>query len=258
MRRALRLEPTQSINQLLTAQKLRELSSSYLRHTIRRPIKPGDTEGLLSTQKARIRANPSDFFFIYCRQIIPRVEDSIERTLLEKFKSTLKSPLERVEVEEAYLQRKDNLAKIPEREDPASEAESKDTIVQHTDELGRVIQSFHGDGLTHHTFEDIGRYTVFPKAMTERMLPSVMFGRYQSSELERNSDRSYGIQTREEGLRITNDLSRLTLPSQRQIDYLQIAMMDNKLIKEEIMQDEENYVAVYQDMCLSLLDFIEN
>jgi len=103
MRRALRLEPTQSINQLLTAQKLRELSSSYLRHTIRRPIKPGDTEGLLSTQKARIRANPSDFFFIYCRQIIPRVEDSIERTLLEKFKSTLKSPLERVEVEEAYL-----------------------------------------------------------------------------------------------------------------------------------------------------------
>ena len=94
--------------------------------------------------------------------------------------------------------------------------------------------------------------------MTERMLPSVMFGRYQSSELERNSDRSYGIQTREEGLRITNDLSRLTLPSQRQIDYLQIAMMDNKLIKEEIMQDEDNYVAVYQDMCLSLLDFIED
>ena len=48
---------------------------------------------------------------------------------MEKFKSTLKSPLERVEVEEAYLQRKDNLAKIPEREDPASEAEPKDTLL---------------------------------------------------------------------------------------------------------------------------------
>ena len=34
--------------------------------------------------------------------------------------------------------------------------------------------------------------------------------------------------------------------------------MDNKLIKEEVMQDEDNYVAVYQDICLSVLDYIES
>ena len=40
--------------------------------------------------------------------------------MLEKFKSTLMSDLERKEVEAAYYQRKDNLAKIPEPADPAA------------------------------------------------------------------------------------------------------------------------------------------
>ena len=42
----------------------------------------------------------------------------MELQLLEKFKSSLASDLEKKEVEAAYLQRKDNLAKIPEKEDP--------------------------------------------------------------------------------------------------------------------------------------------
>ena len=153
--------------------------------------------------------------------------------LLEKFKLTLKSDLERKEVEAAYLQRKDNLAKIPEKEDPGQPEPKKPELRIHVDEYHNVFQSIHGDGLAYHTYEDIGRYTVFPEQMTKRMLPHVMFGRYREEEYELNQ--TYGIQTREEGLRITNDLSRLTLPKERSIDYGKIARMQNTQVKEEIL-----------------------
>jgi hypothetical protein len=90
--------------------------------------------------------------------------------------------------------------------------------------------------LKYHTYQDIGRYTVFPKAATNRMFPSVMFGRYKEVEFDENN--TFGIQTREEGLRITNDLSRLTLPSERNIDYRRIAMMENSDVRGDILQDE--------------------
>ena len=75
--------------------------------------------------------------------------------------------------------------------------------------------------MTYHTYEDIEKYTVFPKAMVDRMFPSVMFGRFKQEEYDINN--SFGIQTREEGLRITNDLARLTFPHQRSIDYYNIS-----------------------------------
>ena len=91
--------------------------------------------------------------------------------------------------------------------------------------------------------------------MVKRMLPNVMFGRYREDEYSISG--SYGIQTREEGLRITNDLSRLTLPKERNIDYGKIARMQNVQVKEEILQDEVNFVAVTQDFSLFLLDYID-
>ena len=153
--------------------------------------------------------------------------------LLEKFKTTLKSDLERKEVEAAYLQRKDNLAKVPEKEDPGQPEPPKPVLRMHVDEYSNVVQSIHGDGLVYHTYEDIGRYTVFPDQHTKRMLPHVMFGRYREEEYQ--PSQTYGIQTREEGLRLTNDLSRLTLPKERSIDYGKIARMQNTEVKEEIL-----------------------
>jgi hypothetical protein len=34
--------------------------------------------------------------------------------------------------------------------------------------------------------------------------------------------KTLGVQCREESLRLTNDMARLTLPSERQVDYLRI------------------------------------
>lgn len=112
MNRFVQTEPHRVINPLLNAQKLRDLTYTWQRHTVRRAIRPEDDQGYRKTYHTRIRQNPADYFFIFCRQIIPQLEEKIEMNLLEKFKRTLKSDLERKEVENAYMQRKDNLARV--------------------------------------------------------------------------------------------------------------------------------------------------
>ena len=174
---------------------------------------------------------------------MPRLEERIELQLLEKFKANMKSDLERKEVEAAYYQRKDNLAKLPEEEEPGEPEPKKPRLFIMRDEYNNVIQTIHGDGIKHHTYMDIGRYTVFPEHMKQRMFPSKLYGRYEEDEYSINE--TLGIQTREAGLRITNDLARLTLPKDRKIDYTLISAMDNSQIKSEILHDEKNYVAIY-------------
>jgi len=61
--------------------------------------------------------------------------------------------------------------------------------------------------------------------MKKRMFPSIMFGRYEDDEMRPNPTKAFGIQTREEGLRLTNELNRLTLPSERNINYEVISQM---------------------------------
>jgi hypothetical protein len=153
MRKALRVEPTQVINPLLTAKSMRELTNTYLRHTIKRPIRPHQKISSKGQNlESRARATAADYFFIFCRQIVPQIEERVEMQLLEKFKTTLKSDLERKEVEAAWFQRKDNLAKIPEREEPGEPEPKKPRLFIPKDEYYNVIQTIHGDGLSYHTY----------------------------------------------------------------------------------------------------------
>ena len=174
--------------------------------------------------------------------MIPRIEEKIELQLLEKFKDRLQSDAEKKEVTQAYFQRKDNLAKMAEASDMGvQEARPEQDMLLGSD-IVRVIQNVEGDGLRFHTYEDIGRYTVFSEGHFKRMFPSKAFGNYEKDEIHWNN--TYGIMTREEGLRITNDLARLTLPHERQIDYTAIMGYDNAQIKEEILQDEQKFIAI--------------
>lgn len=51
--------------------------------------------------------------------------------------------------------------------------------------------------------------------------------------------------TREEGLRITNDFYRLTIPSQRKVNYSKIAHdFTNYDVKEDILTEHKAYLAV--------------
>lgn len=137
--------------------------------------------------------------------------------LLDKFKDKLTSEKEKKEVETAWYQRKDNLAKIQERPLPDDKSKPAPEVAFPHSNMLQTITNLNGDGLKYHTYSDIGRYTVFPENKIKRMFPSKMYGRYREEEYEKTGN--FGIQTREEGLRIANDLARLTLPHERKINY---------------------------------------
>lgn len=62
---------------------------------------------------------------------------------------------------------------------------------------------------------------------------------------------------REQGLRITNDLARMTLPSERNVDYIKIAhSMTGREIKDDLLYDESAYTAIVQDVTLNLHDYV--
>jgi hypothetical protein len=51
--------------------------------------------------------------------------------------------------------------------------------------------------------------------------------------------------TREEGLRLTNEMARMTLPGERKVDYKQIMGLENgTAVKEAVLKDEERFFAV--------------
>ena len=63
---------------------------------------------------------------------------------------------------------------------------------------------------------------------------------------------------REEGLRITNELQRLRLPNQRNVKYNEMALLENKDVKANFLQDETQHVGIQQDFAIDLLNFIDS
>jgi hypothetical protein len=118
-----------------------------------------------------------------------------------------------------------------------------------------IVKTIDGDGISTEGFQDIGRWTVFPEHHWRRMFPRKAFGRIEETDYAKN--KTFGLQTREEGLRLTNELRRLTLPSERNIPYQEIVTWDTAQVKEELLQDELKYTNIQQDISLSLLDYIE-
>lgn len=74
------------------------------------------------------------------------------------------------------------------------------------------------------------------------MFPTKAFGLIKEEDYARN--KTYGIMCREEGLRITNELHRLRVPSERNIPYSEIAGWSNAQVKDEILTDDMNYVGL--------------
>ena len=83
-----------------------------------------------------------------------------------------------------------------------------------------IVRAINGQGIATQNYQDIGRYTVFNENHWRRMFPRKAFGRLEEEEYTRNE--TYGIMTREEGLRFTNDFNRITTPGERNIDYSEI------------------------------------
>ena len=88
------------------------------------------------------------------------------------------------------------------------------------------------------------------------MFPKRPFGRLQEEDYDRND--AWGIMCREEGLRLANDFNRLTLQSERNVDYASILEMTNGDVKREVIQNEALFVAIQQDLSNMLIDILES
>jgi hypothetical protein len=94
-------EANSIINPMMDTFRLKDFISTYKRHTIRRALRPSNMNPKAFTQKAKdeMRSSAADYFFLFCRQVIPRIEERIELQLLNKVKSQLQSGPERRELE---------------------------------------------------------------------------------------------------------------------------------------------------------------
>ncbi len=156
---------------------------------------------------------------MYTRTVIPQIEARIEERLLHEYMKTIGNELERKEIHDAYIMRRHRLSKMPEEADMLAEGREPDLKQKRLihAEMKNTIKTIDGTGIKYHSYADIGKYTVFPAQYKNRLFPAGAYGRIEQDEVEKTG--SLGIMCREQGLRITNDLSRMTLPADRSIDY---------------------------------------
>ena len=162
---------------------------------------------------------------MYTRTVIPQIEARIEERLLHEYMRTIPNDLERKELHDAYIMRRHRLSKLPEESDSLATGDGggNERTKLPADSILATVPRIDGTGVKYHTFADIGTYTVFPAQYRKRLFPGRVFGRIEEDEVERIE--TLGVMCREQGLRITNDLARLTLPSERSIDYGRVARM---------------------------------
>lgn len=89
------------------------------------------------------------------------------------------------------------------------------------------------------------------------MFPRRAFGQLEEDTYSKN--KTWGVMHREEAMRMTNEMNRMTLPSQRSVNYGEIAhTYTNKQVKAELLIDEHNYLAIQQDFSISLIDYMKS
>lgn len=86
------------------------MTNKFKRHTISRPVGHIMTGQFMKEQKTALQS-----FFIYTRNIIPRIEEQIESRILYNITEKMDNELEKRDLTYAYWQRQEHLRQIIER-----------------------------------------------------------------------------------------------------------------------------------------------
>ncbi len=111
---------------------------------------------------------------------------------------------ERNEVIMSYHTRRHNLANLPEDLDLSIEKREPAVVKKNLQDYINIFIDHEGEGISYHTVSEIGRYTIFPENHWRRMFRRRGFGLLEQQDTQITN--TYGLMTREEGLRLTNDL----------------------------------------------------
>eukprot|EP00344_Euplotes_crassus_P006583 CAMPEP_0197000198 /NCGR_PEP_ID=MMETSP1380-20130617/5195_1 /TAXON_ID=5936 /ORGANISM="Euplotes crassus, Strain CT5" /LENGTH=725 /DNA_ID=CAMNT_0042417395 /DNA_START=3 /DNA_END=2180 /DNA_ORIENTATION=+ len=239
----------------MTEQILRLMPGKNKRHTIKRPI----------LKEVETPKSATDTFYEATKEILPKIEESIERTLLAKYIDTFGNSADKKEIYEAYMVRKDDLEKLEEKAEDFIASPSnldpfepikvirKPLTYDEYEDRENMFYSYDGEGLSYHTFDTIGKYTIFPESHWKRMFPRESPGQFDHNDFNRRN--IYALMCTEENLKLTYDLARKTLPKDRKIDYADLIKRSSDM--KEILKDEVMFVQLYQDFCLDLLDVMK-
>jgi hypothetical protein len=116
----------------------------------------------------------------------------------------------------------------------------------------KLFITIDGRGISYQTYDDIGRYTYFPQELTDELFPFKTYGRY-NEEYKRTG--LYSIMTREEGLKLANSFSNITLPSERNINYE--AILNGFFNFKEELKNEQVFFMFFQEFSYSLLKYLD-
>jgi len=242
------------INSIATEGMLRYLPGTKARHTIKRPIQ-------VKEQQPR---SATDTFYEYTKEVLPRMEETIEKRLLNQYMDTLGTAYEKKEVMEAYQIRKHELKKLADKDAgfvatpgsspgiSAMNTEPHYFTTEEKEQFQEMVASNEGLGLSYHTYDTIGKYTLFPKSHWKRMFPRESCGLFDFNDFKMKQ--IYALMCTEEGLKITYDLARRTLPKNRNVDYEHLIKSSTEM--KDVLKDEQMFVQIYQDFSINLIDLI--
>lgn len=244
------------INAITTESMLRYLPGTKARHTIKRPIQI----------KEHAPKTATDTFYEYTKDVIARMEEPVEKMLLHQYMDTLDTTLEKQEVLDAYHYRNrwkytemaDKDAGFIATPDPNRDKYTKATpeikllTPEEKEEIKQMIASYDGQGLSYHTYDTIGKLTIFPRSHWRRMFPREDVGNFGYNDFRIRQ--FFGLMCTEESLKITYDLSRRTLPKDRKVNYTQLIKSSTDM--KEVLKDEQMFVQIYQDFSIDLLDLL--
>ena len=221
------------------------LYSTHKRHTIMREIEKEDEFTIKG------RKNAFDYLNNFIREIVPKVEDFIESRLLERYKLNLNSEETRL-VTDVYKLRKHKVYGIKELQLEDQAAEQVEQQAMDVSQIMNLFSSNDGKGLSFHSVDEIGRYTLFPMSHSKENFPSGAYGNYYEEYKKTNL---FSIMCREEGLKLANTFSNITLPSERNVDFE--AIINNRYHFKSELKKEEVFFMFFQEFSTSVLKYLE-
>jgi len=211
-----------------------------------------------STNKQK-RTTAYEDFKVLTREVIPKVESTIEEKLLNQYANSLSSIEERQELLAAYNRRKKILADEEESSFQTTELKEEEKLEVDPAAVQDAIKDRDGY-LSGFERSDIGRFSIVPETMVKELMPTGFYGKFQEDHVDRID--LHGLMCKEEAFHLTEFLKWASLPKDRKLilDLEELAETTERegfaKIKS-LLHHEPFFHQLFQEFSTNLWDRIE-
>lgn len=222
--------------------------SSHDRHTVYKVVEKSDYA------KSLKRRSTFDYINNFTSVIIPKIEQFVERRLLEKFKMSL-SKEEQQLVEDSYRMRRhiaDTQLKPSGTEELRDNDNQEQIIISGIQD---IVISPNGVGFRTCDYSTIGKYIVFPDNLRKEFFPFGCYGDYMNNEFKHTTTLS--IMCREESVKLTRAFGNISTHEERlsKIDFE--AILTRQYNFKEQLKNLDEFSLYFQEFSYSFLKVLE-